>query len=73
MKLSYLAFVELNQIIIRFFYRHFPVKTWQGFTLMAIDGSTVGLPSTPQIFDYFGGISSAQQETIRPGQSFTNV
>ena len=62
MKLSYLAFVELNQIIIRFFYRHFPVKTWQGFTLMAIDGSTVGLPSTPQIFDYFGGISSPNKK-----------
>jgi hypothetical protein len=62
MKLSYLVFVELNQILIRFFYRHFPVRTWQGFTLMAIDGSTVGPPSTPQTFDYFGGVSSRNKK-----------
>jgi hypothetical protein len=62
MKLSYLVFVELNQILIRFFYRHFPVRTWQGFTLMSIDGSTVGLPSTPQTSDYFGGVSSRNKK-----------
>jgi hypothetical protein len=62
MKLSYLVFVELNQILIRFFYRHFPVRTWQGFNLMAIDGSTVGLPSTLQTFDYFGGVSSRNKK-----------
>jgi hypothetical protein len=54
-KLNYSAFIELNQVLNRFFYKHFPVRTWQGFSLMAIDGSTVGVPTTPENMAFFGG------------------
>jgi hypothetical protein len=37
-----------------YFYQHFPYQTWQGFRLLAIDGSTTQLPPTPEIIQHFG-------------------
>lgn len=53
-KLQAAAFIELNTVQIQYFYEHFPVQTWYGFRLLAIDGSTAELPTTPNILDYFG-------------------
>jgi len=54
MKLKYQAFIELNQRLIGFFENHFTVKTWYGFRLLAVDGSTVRLPHTKDIKKHFG-------------------
>ena len=62
-KLNYSAFIELNQVLSRFFYKHFPLRTWQGFSLMAIDGSTVGVPTTPETMAFFGGQSGRKKKT----------
>jgi len=53
-KLSYQAFVELNQHQTRFFDQEFSPRTWNGFRLAVFDGSTVRLPHTDEIADHFG-------------------
>lgn len=53
-KLKPEAFVELNQVGIRSFYKDAPYKTWQGFRLLAIDGSTAVLPKHASITEEFG-------------------
>jgi len=53
-KLRPSAFVELNQVGIRSFYRDAPYRTWKGFRLVAIDGSTVVLPKHKSIIEEFG-------------------
>ena len=43
-KLKYDAFIEFNRHLIEFFYDRFQhKKTWNGFNLLAIDGSTLKL------------------------------
>ena len=54
MKLKYQAFVELNHRLVVFFENHFSVKTWNGFRVLATDGSTVRLPHTDDIQKHFG-------------------
>lgn len=54
MKLKYQAFIELNHSLNGFFEKNFAVKTWQGFRLLAIDGSTIRLPHTEDIQKHFG-------------------
>ena len=53
-KLSSSAFLELNYTLTEFFYKHFPVKTWRGLRLLAIDGSTLKLPNNDQTAAHFG-------------------
>lgn len=53
-KLKYQAFIELNQKLNQFFEKHFNVKTWHGFRLLAADGSTIRLPHTEDIKKHFG-------------------
>lgn len=54
MKLKYEAFIELNEKLTDHFYKKFKSKTWNGFTLLAIDGTTVQLPRIETITDHFG-------------------
>ncbi|NOQ35413.1 MAG: IS4 family transposase [Methylococcaceae bacterium] len=54
-QLSYTAFIELNRQIIATAYKspeH--LKTWRGFRLCAVDGSSTRLPNTPDITSHFG-------------------
>ncbi len=54
-KLKYSAFIELNQHLFNFFYKHFKnYKKWYGFTLLAVDGSTLKLFKFKDIEDNFG-------------------
>jgi len=54
-KLEYSAFVEFNQHLIEFFYKHFKsTKTWHGFNLFGIDGSTLKLYKYKDIKEHFG-------------------
>ncbi len=54
MKLKFDAFVELNLHLIHYFEKHFNPRTWYGFRLLAIDGSTTRLPMTEGIAQHFG-------------------
>jgi hypothetical protein len=54
MKLRYEAFIELNQHLIALFEKIFTPKTWHGFRLIAIDGTTFKLPHIKEIAEHFG-------------------
>ena len=54
-QLSYTAFIALNRQIITSVYKlakH--LKTWRGFRLCAVDGTSIRLPNTPDITTHFG-------------------
>ena len=54
MKLRFEAFKELNLAAVNFFEEHFHPKTWHGFTLVAVDGSTVVVPKNDATAKHFG-------------------
>jgi len=54
-QLSFTAFIELNRQLIDTVYKtpsHY--KTWKGFRLCAIDGTSIRLPNEPDITEHFG-------------------
>lgn len=54
-QLSHTAFIELNHQLVSDIYKtknH--VKTWKGFRLCAVDGTSIRLPNEPDITDHFG-------------------
>ena len=53
-KLKPSAFIDLNQDLVRRWYRDAPVRRWRGFDLRAMDGSTLRLPDTPDAIATFG-------------------
>ena len=54
MKLSHTAFIELNDGIIKEFYTDNIFDLWNGFRLLAIDGSRLQLPLSLEIIEDFG-------------------
>jgi hypothetical protein len=61
-KIKIAFFHELN----KFLYAHIktlPPKLWKGFRLIAGDGTTVGLPATPDIKDHFKIYESSKGNT----------
>ena len=50
-KINYTAFLELNKEAVDLFYKSFPTNTWNGFRLLAIDGSTVQLENVDDIVE----------------------
>lgn len=65
-KLKYDAFIELNNHLIRHFYKYFTYQTWYGFTLLAIDGTTLRVPDEKCISDHFGVWNSTKGEKPCP-------
>ncbi len=53
-KLKYGAFVELNRVQIDYFYQFLQPLTWNGWRLLAVDGSTLQVPNTPENLTHFG-------------------
>lgn len=53
-KLQYSAFEALNQEAVDFFYTQPHIRHWRGMRLLCIDGSTVRLPNSQAITEYFG-------------------
>ena len=54
MKLSHKAFIELNDGIIKEFYTDNIFNLWNGFRLLAIDGSRLQLPLSLELIEDFG-------------------
>ena len=54
LKLRYEALVELNRVQVRYFYEHLQPLRWQGFRLLALDGSMSELPAEPDVGAHFG-------------------
>jgi len=60
LKLKYEAFLDLNSHLIEYFYQNFRPQRWNGFTLLAIDGTTVQLPRIEAISKHFGAWNPRQ-------------
>lgn len=56
-KIDLSFFKDLNKILVNF-HHEMPLKLWKGYQLIAGDGSTVSLPPSRQIKEYFGIHSS---------------
>lgn len=55
--LRHTAFIELNQrAVVEIYYGDGDYRRYQGFRLLAIDGSKIHLPNTPSVQDAFGTI-----------------
>lgn len=48
------AFLDLNDTLVNGFYEEYDYQTWYGHRLLAIDGSTLNLPNSDEIIEYFG-------------------
>lgn len=73
MKLKFEAFIELNLHLVNYFEKTFSPRTWFGFRLLAIDGSTTRLPMTEAIAEHFGvwnGRQGAPSPMARVSQMF---
>ena len=55
-KVKHSAFIELNSELGAYFYKISDIRTWYGYNLLAIDGSTVKVPRQKEVVDYFGAI-----------------
>jgi len=60
MKLKFESFIELNAELVRYFYENFKPLQWNGFNLLAIDGTTVRLPRIEAISEHFGAWNPRQ-------------
>jgi len=68
-KLSHTAFIELHRTaVVETYYADDRYQTWQGFRLLAVDGSKIRLPDTPEIRKEFGTISVANQSGVDLGE-----
>lgn len=54
MKLGYKAFVELNEHLVEYFHQNMPTNQWNGYNLLAVDGTLLRLPRIESIMKHFG-------------------
>lgn len=72
-KLKFDAFIELNDHLVSYFEKYLSPRTWFGFRLLAIDGSTTRLPIYRDIIEHFGtwkGRQGAPSPMARLSQLF---
>jgi hypothetical protein len=68
-KLSHTAFIELHHTaVVGTYYADDQYQTWEGFRLIAVDGSKIRLPDTPEIRKAFGTVSVKNQSGIDLGE-----
>lgn len=59
------VFKELSDNCSHYFYKHYPVKKWNGYRLVAIDGSEVMLPKNEEtVYEYGEYTSNFMNRTI---------
>jgi len=62
-KLSFRAFISLNNTLIDTFYQSQQVKRWHGLRLLAVDGSVTILPKNAVLLNHFG---KARSHSVQP-------
>ena len=61
-KLAHTAFIELNKSgVVDTLYGDADYRTWRGFRVLAVDGSTIILPDSASVREEFGAIRIANQ------------
>jgi len=53
-KLKAEVFIALNDRMTDYYYRYNHAKTWNGFTLLAVDGTTIRVPDEESAIEHFG-------------------
>ena len=53
-KIKHQLFIDLYKFVVRFFYGHIGGKRWFHFRLLAVDGSELNLPSSPELLKQYG-------------------
>ena len=53
-KLNHCAFIEMNNHLAEYYQRDFNPLRWNGFLLLAIDGTLTNIPNVPEIINHFG-------------------
>lgn len=61
-KIKHEAFIDLNDTLINAYYQNAVIQHWHGFRIIAVDGTTVHVPDTPDNVEYFGGWDSAKSD-----------
>ena len=70
-KISSQVFSDLNGTLINTFYESAHFKKWEGFRLLAVDGSITKLPYSDELLDYFGiARSHAKYPAVRMSQLY---
>jgi len=54
MKMKHGAYIELNEELVKGYYRDIDYKQYKGYRLLAIDGSRVQLPNKERVIEEFG-------------------
>lgn len=63
-KLSFNAFILMNNKLLEEFYSDNVIKTWQGFRLLAVDGSDIQLPQNEELKATFSTANNQTGETL---------
>jgi len=67
-KLSEQAFIRLNERLLTEFYHDNTYTTWKGYRLLGIDGSTLQLPTYPELVHEFGEVSNQYGSSMAMGK-----
>jgi len=67
-KLSEQAFIRLNERLLTEFYHDNTYTTWKGYRLVGIDGSTLQLPTYPELVHEFGEVSNQSGSSMAMGK-----
>ncbi len=68
MKVSEQAFIQLNTRLVDECYTDNTYKTWKGYRVLGIDGSTVQLPMTDEILKEFGAVTNQYGPVMAMGR-----
>ena len=63
-KLNHTAFIELSNHAVEEFYKNEKTRLWNGFRLIAIDGSSSNLPTHASVIQEFGSYSSGCKNSV---------
>ena len=70
LKLKHTAFIRLNDVFLKEFYKEKSLKLWNRFRLLAVDGSTLKLPSSKDIVTFFGTNKNSTMPIARISSCF---
>lgn len=73
LKLAPSAFVDINHKSVDFFMKEGEVKRWNEFQLIDVDGTTLRLPDTPDIADFFRPNIDAKGQPVGPPLARMNL
>jgi len=72
-KLAPSAFIDINRKSVEFFMKEGEVKRWNGFQLIDVDGTTLRLPDTEDVNNYFKPNVDARGRNVGPPLARMNL